>query len=88
VFVLVANAVGPSTEGLEGVVVSNHAGTLLAVEPDGKVLASSAASRIEEEIVTVTLEAGKRKINHPPERNRRLPTVVAMFEQRLRERSG
>ena len=86
-FVLVANAVGPSTEGLEGV-VSNHAGTLLAVEPDGKVLASSAASRIEEEIVTVTLEAGKRKINHPPERNRRLPTVVAMFEQRLRERSG
>ncbi len=87
VFVLLANAVGASTEGLEGV-VANHAGTLMAVSPDGSVLVSSTVTRVEEETVSLTLEAARRRVNHAPERNRRLATVARLFDDRLRERAG
>jgi predicted amidohydrolase len=87
VFVLVSNAVGPSAAGLEGV-VANHAGTLMALAPDGAVLAESTGRRIDEEIVTLPLEAARRRLNHPPGRNRRLATVARWFDERSRARAG
>jgi predicted amidohydrolase len=82
VYVLLSNAVGPSTRGLEGV-VANHAGTLMAIDPEGTILASSSGELIQEETATVTLRGEARKVNHNPSRNRRLGTVVRLFQQRL-----
>jgi len=55
VYVLLNNAVGPSTEGLENV-VANHAGTVMGICPDGNVFLRTSVSDFEDEIVTVPLE--------------------------------
>jgi predicted amidohydrolase len=83
VYVLACNAVGPSTEGLENV-VANHAGTVIGVDPSGEVFLRSSVSTIEEEIVTVNLEAARKRHNHSPARNRRPNTLLRMFEQVVR----
>jgi len=82
VYVLLNNAVGPSTEGLEDV-VANHAGTVMGIDPAGEVFLRTSVSDFVDEIVTVELKAGKRQVNHGPSRNRRLATVVRMLEGRL-----
>jgi predicted amidohydrolase len=82
VYVLLNNAVGPSTEGLDHV-VANHAGTVMGVDPEGNVFLRTAVSAFEDEVVTVTLEAGKRKRNHGPTRNRRPHTLSWLLERTL-----
>ena len=82
VYVLLNNAVGPSTEGLEGV-VANHAGTVMGVDPRGDVFLRTSVSTIEEEIVTVTLEADRKTRNHNVTRNRRPYTLLLMFERAI-----
>jgi predicted amidohydrolase len=82
VYVLMTNAVGPSTEGLEDV-VANHAGTVMGVAPNGEVFLRTSVSTFEDEVVTVTLEAEKRARNHAPTRNRRLDTMLRMFQERI-----
>ena len=69
-FVLLNNAVGPSTEQLTGV-VANHAGSVMGVAPDGEVFLRTSATAFADEIVTVELDAAKRRRNHPPSMNRR-----------------
>lgn len=70
IYVLSTNAVGSSTQGIEGV-VSNHAGTVFGVDPTGEViLRTKAKDKIIEEIQTVELKAAKRRFNHHPTRNR------------------
>lgn len=81
-YVLVNNAVGPSTEGLEGV-VANHAGTVMGVDPHGEVFLRTGVDDFVDEIVTVDLKADKRRVNHGPARNRRLATVVRMLSEKL-----
>jgi predicted amidohydrolase len=83
VYVLLNNAVGPSTEGLEGV-VANHAGTVMGIDPHGEVFLRTSVTTIEEEIVTVTLEAGKRRYNHSVPRNRRPHALLRMFERAVK----
>ena len=85
-YVLLCNAVGPSTEGLEGV-VANHAGTVMGVDPQGEVFLRTGAASFEDEVVTVELEAGVRKRNHSPTRNRRPDALLRMFEDRIRPRA-
>ena len=80
VYVLLCNTVGASTEGLEGV-MANHAGSVMGIEPGGEVFLRTTASDFCDEIVTVELEAEKRKLNHGPARNRRLATVVRLLEE-------
>jgi predicted amidohydrolase len=80
VYVLLNNAVGPSTEGLENV-VANHAGTVMGIDPNGDVFLRSKVTGIEDEIVTVTLEADKIQRNHGPTRNRRPHTLLKLFER-------
>jgi predicted amidohydrolase len=82
VYVLLNNAVGPSTEGLEGV-VANHAGTVMGVAPDGEVFLRTSVSTFVDEVVTVTLEKSKRAKNHSPTRNRRPDTVLRMLRQSI-----
>ena len=87
VYVLLCNAVGPSTEGLEGV-IANHAGTVMGIDPQGEVLVRTGVSDMVDEVVTVELEAGRRRVNHAPSRNRRLDTVVRLFREQLLRRDG
>ena len=82
VYVLLCNAVGSSTGGLKGV-VANHAGTIMGVDPDGDVFLRTEKEDFSDEIVTVELDAGKRKKNHAPTRNRRLLSVVNMLNEFL-----
>jgi predicted amidohydrolase len=82
VYVLLNNAVGPATRGLENV-VANHAGTVMGVAPDGEVLLRTAVTDFVDEVVTVELKAGKRVVNHGPTRNRRLATVVRLLQEKL-----
>jgi predicted amidohydrolase len=82
VYVLLNNAVGSSTEGLDRV-VANHAGTVMGVDPNGDVFLRTAASAFEDEVVTVTLEARKRKRNHSPTRNRRPHALFRLLERTL-----
>jgi predicted amidohydrolase len=82
VYILLCNAVGPATEGLTDV-VANHAGTVMGIDPDGEVFLRTAVTDFVDEIVTVELKQGKRKVNWPPTRNRRLFTVVRLLEERL-----
>lgn len=77
-YVLLCNAVGASTRGLEGV-VANHAGTVMAVAPDGEVLQRTTQNAFSDEIVTVELKRDKRRINHAPSRNRRFHTLMALL---------
>jgi predicted amidohydrolase len=94
VYVLLNNAVGSSMDGLQedaayashqvtGVdarkVVANHAGTVMAIDPGGDVFLRTGVQTIEEEIVTVTLDPRKRKINHGPARNRRPATTLRIL---------
>ena len=80
VYVLLCNAVGPSTDGLEGV-VANHAGSVMGVAPNGEVFLRTAKTDFTDEIVTVDLLAHKRTVNHGPSRNRRLDTVTRLLQQ-------
>ena len=80
--VLLCNAVGPSTEGLEDV-VANHAGTVMGIDPKGEVFLRTSVTEFVDEIVTVALRADKRQFNHAPTRNRRLPQVLRMMERSL-----
>jgi len=82
VFVLLNNAVGPSTRALENV-VANHAGTVMGIAPDGEVFLRTGVTDFVDEVVTVELEAEKRVINHSPTRNRRLATVVRLLQDQL-----
>ncbi|MFC1582471.1 carbon-nitrogen hydrolase family protein [Planctomycetota bacterium] len=81
-FVLLNNAVGPSTEGLEGV-TANHAGTIMGIAPGGEVFLRSRIDECVAEAVTVTLEAGLRRTNHGPARNRRPGTVRNILKEYL-----
>lgn len=75
VFVLLCNAVGRSTAGLRNV-VANHAGTVMGIDPNGEVFLRTKKHDFTDEIVTVELQGDKRKRNHGPTRNRRLPSVI------------
>jgi predicted amidohydrolase len=94
-FVLINNAVGSSTDGLEALAngevpenaepermtVGNHPGTLMAVDPNGEVFLRSSGSEFIEEIVTVELKAEQRKVNHAPARNRRPLTMMNILDR-------
>jgi len=86
VYVLLCNAVGPSTEGLEDV-VANHAGTVMGVDPGGEVFLRTSATDFVDEIVTVELKKDKRKINHAPSRNRRPDTALRLLQEGLSGRT-
>ena len=79
VFVLLNNAVGPSTEGLKDV-VANHAGTVMGIDPQGEVFLRTAVTEFVDEVVTVELKAAQRATNHGPSRNRRLATVQRLLQ--------
>ena len=81
-YVLLCNAVGSSTAGLEGV-VANHAGTVMAIDPSGEVILRTSKTDFTEELATVDLHPGALCHNHPQTRNRRLETVIRLLEQRL-----
>ena len=85
VFVLVNNAVGPSTRGLRGV-VANHAGTVMGVAPDGEVFLRTSATGFVDEVTTVELDAARLRSNHAPSRNRRWDSVLRMLGDGVRER--
>jgi len=78
--VLLCNAAGPSTDGLEGV-EANHAGTVMGIDPRGDVFLRSAKHDFSDEIVTVELPEARRKINHPPSRNRRPATSLDLLQR-------
>lgn len=80
VYVLLSDAVGPSTEGLDDV-VANHAGTVMGIEPNGTVFLRTEKKDFTDEIATVDLKAEKRRVNHGPTRNRRLDTVISLLER-------
>jgi len=80
VYVLLCNAVGSSTGGLKGV-VANHAGTVMGVDPSGDVFLRTEKEDFTDEIVTVELDAGNRKRNHPPTRNRRVLSLIDMLSE-------
>lgn len=81
VYVLSCNAVGPSTQGLENV-VSNHAGTVMGIDPDGEVFSRTSKDDFTDEVVTVELKKEKRKVNHAPSRNRRISTVIKLLQEK------
>ena len=85
VFVLVNNAVGPSTRGLRGV-VANHAGTVMGVAPDGDVFLRTSVTDFVDEVVTVELKAARLRRNHAPSRNRRWDSVLRLLANGVRER--
>lgn len=78
-FVLLNNAVGSATAGLENV-IANHAGTVMGVDPAGDVFLRTAQTEIAEEVTTVELNGGLRNVNHNMTRNRRLLTVIEQFK--------
>lgn len=80
-YVLLCDAVGPSTEGLEDV-VANHAGTVMGIEPNGDVFLRTTRTDFSDEIATVELKKEKRRVNHGPTRNRRLGTVIALLQKK------
>jgi len=75
-----AVAAGPSTDGLEGV-EANHAGTVMGIDPRGEAFLRSAKHDFSDEIVTVELPEARRKINHPPSRNRRPATSLDLLQR-------
>lgn len=79
-YVLLCNAVGSATEGLDGDVAANHAGTVMGFEPGGEEFLRTSVDDFVDEVVTVELKADKRKVNHGPTRNRRLLTVIRMLQ--------
>ena len=81
-FVLLCDAVGPSTAGLEGV-VANHAGGTMAIDPAGRVIHRTAKTDFSEELAVVDLHAEALDFNHPPTRNRRLEVVTKLLEEHL-----
>jgi predicted amidohydrolase len=97
VYVLLNNAVGSSTDGLENVVtedtvimgidskdvVANHVGTVMGVDPDGEVFLRTSVSEFVDEIVTVELKKDKRKINYKVSRNRRPYTLLKLLQDSL-----
>lgn len=83
VYVLLCNAVGPSTEGIKNV-VANHAGSVMGVDPDGEVFLRTKKHDFTDEIVAVELKKGKRKVNHAPSRNRCIPKVINMINKTIK----
>lgn len=86
VYILLCNAAGPSTEGLKGV-VANHAGTVMGIDPDGEVFLRTRKHDFTDEIVTVELKKGKRKAKHGPTCDRRLNTMMNLFQDRTDRRT-
>ena len=85
VYILSTNAVGSATEGIEGV-VSNHAGTVFGVNPNGNViLRTSATDKFIDEIHTIELKASERRFNHHSTRNRNYMKVKAMLNKAFEE---
>ena len=85
-YVLLCDAVGRSTRGLEGV-VANHAGTVMAINPQGEVVFQSEKEDFSAEIRTVDLLAEERQQNHAPTRNRRLSIFRALLDRAAEGRS-
>jgi len=83
VYVLLCNAVGPSTEGIKDV-VANHAGSVMGIDPDGEVFLRTKKRDFTDEIVTVELKGSKRKKNHAPARNRRMLSVINMINEAIK----
>lgn len=81
-FVLLCDAVGPSTAGLEGV-IANHAGTVMAINPRGEVILRTEKKDISAEVAHILLKADSLDFNHAPTRNRRLDTVVRLLKRYL-----
>ena len=94
VYVLLNNAVGPSTTGLKELdqypsdtvtavdprdVVANHAGTVMGVDPTGDVFLKTSATDFVDEIVTVELDLDKRVTNHRQSQNRQPPLLLGMI---------
>jgi predicted amidohydrolase len=86
-YILLCNAVGSSTEGIEGV-EANHTGTVMGIDPNGEVFLRTAKTDFTDELATVELKKGKRKINHSPAQNRRLYTVLHLLSETIRSTSG
>jgi len=85
IYILSTNAVGSSTQGIEGV-ISNHAGTIFGVDPRGEViLRTKAKDKIIEEIQTIGLKASKRRFNHHPTRNRDWMKVKTLLNRAFKE---
>jgi len=82
IYILLNNAVGASTKGLTDV-IANHVGTVMGIEPDGKVFLRTSVAEFIDEIVTVELKKDKRKINHGPSRNRRSGTLLRLLQAGL-----
>ena len=95
VYVLLNNAVGPSTEGLAEIageyagdltgvdlehVVANHVGTVMGIEPNGDVFLRTTVTDFVDEVVTVELKAEQRKVNHRPAMNRRTETLWRLLQ--------
>jgi len=85
VYVLLCNAVGPSTEGLKGV-VANHAGSVMGIDPDGEIFLRTKQHDFSDEIATVELKANKRKKNHAPSRNRRVLSVIGLISETINDK--
>jgi predicted amidohydrolase len=83
VYILACNAVGSATDGLEGV-VSNHAGTVMGVNPNGDIFLRTSATAIADEVVTVELKSAGRKLGHRPSQNRRMSVVKNLFDSYFR----
>jgi predicted amidohydrolase len=95
VYVLLNNAVGPSTEGLAEIagdyaggitgadlenVAANHAGTVMGIDPHGDVFLRTSATDFVDEVATVELKAEQRQINHRPTMNRRTEILWRLLE--------
>jgi len=93
-FVLLNNAVGSSVEGLAELddygpvgpggldvrrVVANHAGTVMGFDPTGTTILQTSVSDFVDEVVTIDLEASRRKMNHSPTMNRRPDTTLRIL---------
>ena len=85
-FVLLCDAVGPSTEDLEDV-VANHAGSIMVMAPDGKPVMTTDNKNFVAEIRTYDLDTDLRVRNHNPTRNRRLDVFMNSLRRVERQRS-
>ncbi len=85
-FVLLCDAVGPSTRSLEGV-VANHAGSVMAIDPRGEVILKTEKQDFSPEIRTIDLVAQERQSNHAPTRNRRLDVFRALLDRETQNRT-
>jgi len=83
-YVLLCNAVGPSTAGLDGV-TANHAGTVMAIDPRGEVMLETDRTDFSAEIRTLELDPERLGRSHAPTRNRRLRLFRDLLGAALRD---